>query len=369
MRERVLIISNVTAGLASFRAELIEQLSKEYEVFVLASDNGRREILESAGAKVIPVSMELHGTNPIKEIRLVSFYKRKIKEIHPQVVLTYTIKPNIYAGIAAGQLGIPVLANVTGLGPAVEHEGVLQKIAIPLYRHGLKKAKKVFFQNQSNRDFMLKHHMVDNDQYTLIPGSGVNLKKYTPQPFPNADTIDFVFISRVVKEKGIDQYIEAAKTIRQKYPDTRFHICGGCDETYRGIIQQLNDEGTIIYHGRIDDIAGMHRQCVCTIHPSYYPEGMSNVLLEACACGRPVITTDRPGCREAVDNGINGYIVKQRDSKDLIAKIELFLSLTKEQRQSMGIEARKKVEREFDRQIVVDKYIEEIRKAVNQDGL
>lgn len=369
MQGRVLIISNVTAGLASFRTELIEQLSKEYEVFVLASDNGRREILESAGAIVIPVSMELHGTNPVKEIRLVSFYKKKIKEIHPQIVLTYTIKPNIYAGIAAGQLGIPVLANVTGLGPAVEQAGVLQKIAIPLYRYGLKRARKVFFQNISNRDFMLKHHMVGDDQYTLIPGSGVNLQKYTLQPFPKTDTIDFVFISRVVKEKGIDQYIEAAKIIRQKYPDTRFHICGGCDEKYRGIIQQLNDEGTVIYHGRIDDIAGMHRLCVCTIHPSYYPEGMSNVLLEACACGRPIITTDRPGCREAVDNGVNGFIVKQKDTKDLVDKIEQFLSLTREQWQAMGIEARKKVEREFDRQIVIDKYLEEIRKAVKQDEL
>ena len=369
MQGKVLIISNVTAGLASFRTELIEQLAKDYEVIVLASDNGRKEILESAGAKVIPVIMELHGTNPVKELKLVSFYKNKIKQIKPQIVLTYTIKPNIYAGIAAGKLGIPVLANVTGLGPAVEHEGFLQKVAIPLYRNGLKRARRVFFQNDSNRDFMLEHNMVRDDQYLMIPGSGVNLNKYTLQPYPNSETIDFVFISRVVKEKGIDQYIEAAKEIRKRHPETRFHVCGGCDDIYSNIIQQLNDEGAIIYHGRIDDIAGMHRQCACTIHPSYYPEGMSNVLLEACACGRPIITTDRPGCREAVVDGVNGFLIKQRDAKDLINKIEMFLSLTWEQRQSMGIEARKKVEREFDRQIVIDRYIDEIRKAVSHNGL
>lgn len=369
MQGRILIISNVTAGLASFRTELIEQLTKEYEVIVLASDNGRKEILENAGASVIPVSMELHGTNPVREIRLVSLYKKIIGEIQPQAILTYTIKPNIYAGIAAGQLGIPVLANVTGLGTAVENKGLLQRITIPLYRQGLKKARKVFFQNKSNRDFMLEHHIVRNDQYLMIPGSGVNLNKYALQPYPKTDTVDFVFISRVVKEKGIDQYLEVAKIIRQKHPETRFHICGGCVESYRGIIQQLNDAGIIIYHGRIDDIAGMHRQCACTIHPSYYPEGMSNVLLEACACGRPIITTDRPGCREAVEDGVNGFIVKQKDSQDLKDKVETFLKMTWEQRRTMGIEARKKVEKEFDRQIVVDKYIDEIRKAVNYHGL
>lgn len=369
MQGKVLIISNVTAGLASFRTELIEQLSKDYEVIVLASDNGRKEILESAGARVLSVAMELHGINPVKELKLVSFYKHKIKEIQPQIILTYTIKPNIYAGIAAGKLGIPVLANVTGLGPAVEHEGFMQRIAIPLYRKGLKKARKVFFQNQYNRDFMLEHNMVRNDQYLMIPGSGVNLNKYTLQSYPDSETIDFVFISRIVKEKGIDQYLDAAKVVHERHPETRFHVCGDCDNEYRSLIQQLDDEKIIIYHGRIDDIAGMHRQCACTIHPSYYPEGMSNVLLEACANGRPIITTDRPGCREAVDDGVNGFIVKQRDSKDLIEKIEAFLNLNWEQRQSMGIEARKKVEREFDRQIVINKYIDEIRKVIDCHGL
>ena len=361
MREKILIVSNVTAGLVSFRSELIEVLSKDYEITILASDNGRKDKLEALGAKVVTAEIDRHGTNPFKELQLVSYYKRQINEIRPKVVLTYTIKPNIYAGMAAAALGIPYIANITGLGPAVENSGLLQKITIPMYRYGLRKAQTVFFQNTSNRDFMLNHKIVKKND--LLPGSGVNLEKYTVQPYPQADTVDFVFISRVMKEKGIDQYLDAARIIREKHPETRFHICGGCEGDYENILKELNDNGTIIYHGRVEDIAGMHRQCACTVHPSFYPEGMSNVLLEASACGRPIITTDRPGCRETVDDGINGYVVKQRDSQDLIEKIERFLSLSWEERKSMGLAGRAKVEREFDRKIVVGKYMDEIGKA------
>lgn len=361
MWERILIVSNVTAGLVSFRSELIEALSKEYEVIVLASDNGRKDKLEALGAKVVSVDFDRHGTNLLKELQLFFYFMKQMKEINPKIVLTYTIKPNIYAGIAASLLRIPFIANITGLGPAVENRGLLQKITIPLYKLGLRKAQMVFFQNMANRDFMIEHKIVK--KFELLPGSGVNLEKYIVEPYPLTNTVDFVFISRVVKDKGIDQYLEAAKIIRGKHPETRFHICGGCEGDYERVLQKLNDIGTIIYHGRIDDIAKMHRQCACTVHPSFYPEGMSNVLLEACACGRPVITTDRPGCREIVDDGINGYIVKQRDSQDLIEKIEMFLGLSWEERRTMGLAGRAKVEREFNRKIVVQKYMDEIRKV------
>ena len=361
MREKIMIVSNVTAGLVSFRSELIKTLSKDYDVIILASDNGRKDKLEAFGATVIPVKMELHGTNPLKEIKNVSFYKKQMEDIKPIIVFTYTIKPNIYAGMAAASLGIPYVANITGLGPALENGGLLQKITIPLYRFGLRKAQNVFFQNTSNRDFMVERKMVK--KYDMLPGSGVNLEKYTVQPYPHGETIDFVFISRVVKEKGIDQYLDAARAIRKRHPETRFHICGGCDSKYEGVLKELNDNGTIIYHGRIDDIEGMHKQCSCTIHPSFYPEGMSNVLLESCACGRPIITTDRPGCREIVDDGVNGFTVKQRDSQDLIEKIEKFLELSWEEKKAMGLAGRVKVEREFNRNIVIQKYLEEIRKA------
>ena len=163
-----------------------------------------------------------------------------------------------------------------------------------------------------------------------------------------------------MKEKGIDQYLEAAKFIRAKHPETRFHVCGNCTREYENILKEQNDNGTVIYHGRISDVVGMHRISCCTIHPTYYPEGMSNVLLESCACGRPIITTNRPGCKEIVENGVSGFLVKQQDSQDLIKIIEKFLSLNREERLKMGLAARQKVEKEFDRNIVIKKYLEAI---------
>ena len=355
----VLLVSNISAGLLNFRHELIETLLKDDRVVILATDTGRVDEAKAMGCEYHEFAMKTHGTNPLAELKLISAYKKEIKKIAPDIVLTYTIKPNIYAGMACASLGIPYVANITGLGTAVENGGVIQKITLPLYKYGLRKAQKVFFQNKANMDFMVSKGIVKGP-HELIPGSGVNLEKYPLLDYPSGDTIDFVFIARIMKEKGIDQYLDAAKAIRERYPETRFHVCGNCDKEYESILKELNDNGIIIYHGRIDDIAGMHRQCACTVHPSFYPEGMSNVLLEACACGRPIITTDRPGCREIVDDGVNGYVVKQRDSQDLIEKIEKFLSLSWEERRQMGLAGRAKVEREFDRNIVIDKYMEAI---------
>ena len=355
----VLIVSNVTGGLYSFRRELIERLSKDCRVVVLASDNGRVEELKQLGCEYIETNYDIKGMNPLGELKLLSLYKKYLRSIKPDIVFTYTIKPNVYAGMACASLGIPYVANITGLGTAVENPGLMQKITIPLYRFGLRKAQKVFFQNTANRDFMLSRKMVSGE-YDLLPGSGVNLENYQVLDYPDGETTDFVFISRVVKQKGIDQYLDAAKAIRSKYPHTRFHVCGNCEQEYESVLKELHGNGTIIYHGRINDIAGMHRISQCTIHPTYYPEGMSNVLLESCACGRPIITTDRPGCREIVDDGVNGFVIRQKDSQDLIEKVEKFLALSREERREMGLAGRRKVEREFDRQIVIRKYMEEI---------
>ena len=362
MQETVLIISNVTNGLYLFRRELLECLVKEYDVQILADDTGSVEKLQNMGCKVTLTKMERHGTNPIREFQLFQYYKKQIREIQPKIVLTYTIKPNVYGGMACASLKVPYVANITGLGTAVEQNGFMQKLMLFLLRRGLRKAQKVFFQNTENRDFLLKHHVIKG-AYDLIPGSGVNLDRFPLLEYPNGDTIDFVFISRIMKEKGIDQYLDAAKYIREKYPNTRFHVCGGAGEAYTKTLNELTEQGIIQYHGKISDVVGMHKVSCCTVHPTYYPEGMSNVLLESCACGRPIITTDRPGCREIVDDGINGYVVKQKDSHDLINKIEKFLSCCWEERKQMGLAGRKKVEQEFDRNTVVSKYLEEISRA------
>ena len=228
-----------------------------------------------------------------------------------------------------------------------------------MYKSALKKAQKVYFQNSENKDFMLKRGIISGD-WDLIPGSGVNLERYKLQEYPMTDVINFSFISRVMKEKGIDQYLEAAEYIKKKYKLVNFHVCGNCEQAYETRLKELHDKGIIIYHGRVNDIVQIHKISSCTIHPTYYPEGMSNVLLESCASGRPIITTNRAGCREIVEDGVNGYIVKEKDSVDLIKKIEKFLKLSVDERKKMGLAGRAKVEKEFNRTIVVEKYMNEI---------
>ncbi|WP_270644779.1 glycosyltransferase family 4 protein [Merdimonas faecis] len=357
---KILILANNDVGLYKFRKELVEELLKEHEVFICLPNGDYIKELVSLGCKFISCDLlDRHGTNPIKELKLIFWYKKVLRDHKPDIVFTYTIKPNVYGGAACASLNIPYVVNVTGLGTAVENPGLMQLVTVNLYKYGLRKAQKVFFQNTENRDFMVNKGAVKG-KYDMLPGSGVNLNNYTVSEYPNGETVDFVFVSRIMKEKGIDQYLEAAKEIKKRHPETRFHICGFCEQAYEEELQRLNEDGTIIYHGLVKDMAAIYKQMCCTIHPTYYPEGLSNVLLESAASGRPIITTNRSGCREVVDNGINGYVVKEKDSNDLIEKIEMFLTLSVKERSDMGLAGRNKVEREFNRQIVIQKYLSEI---------
>ena len=357
----ILILANNDVGLYKFRKELLRELiSREYEVNICLPNGDHVNTMKEMGCKFIECTLlDRHGKNPLQDLKLLHYYKLIIKQIKPDIVLTYTIKPNVYGGMACADLKVPYVANITGLGTAVENPGILQRITIALYRYGLRSAQKVFFQNTENRDFMIDHHVVKG-AYDLLPGSGVNIEQYHVLDYPEGDIVNFVFISRIMKEKGIDQYLEAAKVITKKYPNTRFHICGFCEAEYKGQLDELIKNGTVIYHGLVSDMMDIYKIDSCTVHPTYYPEGMSNVLLESCACGRPIITTDRSGCREIIDDGVNGFLVKEKDSLDLIEKIEKFLALTMDKRKLMGVEGHRKVEKEFNRQIVVNKYLSEI---------
>ena len=357
---RILILANNDVGLYKFRREVLEALLGAGHAVHICLPNGDLVAdMQKMGCVFEPCEFDRHGTNPIKELKLISFYKKLIRRVKPDIVFTYTIKPNVYGGMACASLGVPYVANVTGLGTAVENGGLMQKITMTLYRYGLRRAQKVFFQNAENQDFMLSHKVV-RQAHDLLPGSGVNLERYPAQEYPQGETVDFVFIARLMKEKGTDQYLAAAEYIHKKYPNTRFHICGACEQDYKERLAALEADGTVIYHGLVKDIAAIHRFSACTVHPTYYPEGLSNVLLESCASARPIITTDRAGCREVVEEGKNGFVVKQKDADDLIEKIEKFLSLAWEERRDMGLYGRAKVEREFDRRIVVEKYMKEL---------
>ena len=360
LKKKVLFLVNHDVVIYNFRLELVERLLDDgYEVHISSPYGERIDDLKNLGAVFHEISMDRHGMNPINELKLLLKYKKLLRQLKPDIVLGYTIKPNIYGAMAAGKYNIPFIANITGLGTAVENPGLSQKISIILYMIAFRKVKKVFFQNTENQQFFIEHKIAV-DKQGLLPGSGVNLSRFTVTEYPCGNVIKFAFISRIMKEKGIDQYLEAAKVIRNKYPNTEFHICGFCEKEYEGKLKEYNDAGIVIYHGMVRDVASFMAEMNCIVHPTYYPEGLSNVLLEASASGRPIITTDRSGCREVVDDGVNGYMITQKDSLKLIEAIEKFVKLSNEDKKKMGLAARRKVEREFDRQIVVNEYMKEI---------
>lgn len=358
---KILILTNNYGGLYSFRKEVVKAIRDAgHEVAISAPFDSRSDCFKELGCSLIDTQFNRKGMNPAEDVSLVLNYIRLLKRLRPDVVLSYTIKPNLYGGIACQVCGVPQIANITGLGSAVENPGWLQKLTIILYRVGLRKAHTVFFQNKSNMDFCINHRMV-RGQKILIPGSGVNLQHHTFQDYPGKDEpIRFLFISRLLREKGIDDYLSAAQKIKAKYPQTEFHVLGGCEENYEERMKKLGNEGIVIYHGSQPDVRPYIGRSWCIVHPSYYPEGMSNVLLESCAAGRPIITTDRPGCGEIVDNGVNGFIVRPRDGYDVARKMEVFINLPYEQKRQMGVSARKKVEQDFDRRIVIEAYMREI---------
>lgn len=360
---KVLFLVNHDVVIYNFRLELVERLLQEGHQVVVSSPYGERiDDLVKLGCEYREITLSRHGTNPVQELKLISDYKKLLKEIKPDMVFSYTIKPNIYGGIACQSLNIPYVVNITGLGTAVENPGLMQKITVTLYKFAFRKVQRVFLQNQENLDFF-RRMSIAVDKHVLLPGSGVNLQRFTPLEYPGEETTEFVFISRIMKEKGADQYLEAAEYIRSKYPNTRFHVCGFCEQDYEARLRELQDKGIIEYHGMVRDVRTVIAKTHCTIHPTYYPEGLSNVLLESAACGRPLITTDRSGCREVIDNGVNGFVIKQQNTPDLIEKIEMFLALPWEQKKAMGLAGRAKVEKEFDRQIVVEKYMDEVAKV------
>lgn len=359
---KVLFLVNHDVVIYNFRLELVERLLNEgYEVHISSPYGERIDELKALGAIFHKIKMDRHGMNPLSEVKLLLTYKKLMSEVKPSIVLGYTIKPNIYGAMVAGGKNIPFVANITGLGTAVENPGLSQKVAVALYHIAFRKVQKVFFQNTENQQFF-NDHKIAVGKYGLLPGSGVNLTRFDVKPYPKDDTIRFVFISRIMKEKGIDQYLDAAKAIKEKYPNTEFHICGFCETEYEGKLNEYNNNGTVIYHGMIKNVSEFLEGMNCVVHPTYYPEGLSNVLLEGCASGRPIITTDRSGCREVVDDGVNGYMIPPKSSEKLIEAIEKVLSLSNEEKKNMGLAARAKVEREFDRQIVVEAYMKEIEK-------
>lgn len=356
----ILLLTNSLNGLHSFRKEVVQAiLDAGYDVYISAPASEFTQYFESIGCRIIETPIDRRGVNPLKDLQLLNTYRKLIKQIQPKAVLTYTIKPNVYGGLACRFTHTAQLANITGLGDSIETPGLLQKVSIALYRIGLKKAKVVFFQNKYNQEFCAKHKMVKGKNI-LLPGSGVNLDWHTLQDYPNDEIIRFIYIGRLMIQKGVSELLLTIKNIKKKYGDkVEFHFCGGCEDNYQKQLDEYVGKNYIIFHGKVKDVRPYLTNIHCNIMPSYH-EGMSNVCLEAAAAGRPSITTNVPGCKETVDDGVSGILIPARNAQALQEAVEKFIQMPNEERKQMGLAGRAKVEREFSREIVVRAYLEEI---------
>jgi galacturonosyltransferase len=354
---KVLMIVNDTNFAWNLRRELLFSIREHgYDTTLLAHKLLFVDDFLSHGIKLIDQPIDRRGTNPFSDIKLFMSYYKILKKERPDIVLSNNTKPNIYAGIVCSLLKIKYMANVTGLGTSLGNPGKFQKLTIHLYKKGVKKANVLFFQNSENRKFFEVHNMMPKHaNIVILPGSGVNLDTHPLLDWHDGK-IHFLYAARIMKEKGIDLFLTAAR--RFASDDVIFDVCGQCDDPK--YLSLLNSEKCIVYHGLQKDLTPYYEQCSCFLYPSYYPEGMSNVCIEAAACGRPVIAADKAGCRETVDDGITGYIIPANDENAIIDAVERFLSLSAEQRKEMGIAGRRKMEKEFDRNIVIDTFINEM---------
>lgn len=361
MAKRVLILGNSSLVVFGMRGELVQRLVKDgFDVTVSFPANSLGEETNTHkeyGVKYIETTIDRRGANLVRDAVLLKDYIKLLKDVKPDVVLTYTVKCSIYGGMACRLLKVPYIVNITGLGSGLADGGLKQKLLILLYKIALKSSECVFFQNVKDRQFFLDCG-IRFQKGTLLPGSGVNLEKYVPIPYPEEEKLVFTYIARVMKAKGIDEFLAAAKVLKQENYNTEFHICGFYEDDYKEVIENAQKEGLVFYHGQVSDVRPYEAISHCIVLPTYHPEGISNVLLEAAACARPLITTNRHGCKEVVDDGVNGYLIRERDSQDLIEKMRKFAALSQEARRAMGLAGRAKVEKEFDRQIVVQKYME-----------
>lgn len=359
----VLILSNNDMGLYKFRKELLVELNKVYNVYVSLPFGKYVEQLIECGGEYINACINRRGLNPLKDIKLILFYRKLVKRIRPDIILTYTIKPNIYGGIVSRFMNVPHIANITGLGTAIESKSFLSKILLRLYRFSIKKSKVVFFQNSDNMQFFKKKSNI-YQKHILLPGSGININDFTLLEYPQTDQkINLLFIGRIMKAKGIDELLEVSKLINNN--DVTFTLVGPFDEDYKDIIKEYSNKGFINYIGETNDVKRYLEKAHAILHPSYH-EGMSNVLLEAAASGRPIIASDIPGCREIFDDGISGFGFKAKDVKSTLNAINTFLDLNYNTKKQMGLNAREKVIHNFNRNIIVNFYLNAINNLIGE---
>ena len=368
----VLIFLNTAWNLYNFRSGLIAALiNSGYNVIAVAPKDKYVEHVRSLGCQFVPIIMDNHGLNPFRDFFLFIRFYLLLRRIKPAVFLGYTVKPNIYGSIAAHLLGIPVVNNIAGLGFVFMKEGWIARIVKLLYWLALYRSKRVFFQNEDDRKLFIDWGLVNSKITHRLPGSGINLNKFSQisMPIDNV-SVRFLLISRMLWDKGIGEYVEAAKILKSRAVKAEFYLLGFLDLENASAISrdQMNlwvKSGFVNYLGETDDVRPHIASANCIVLPSFYREGVPRTLLEAGAIGRPIITTNTVGCRELVDEGQNGYLCKARDSYDLAEKMEWFVALSPRQQAEMGGLSRKKIERTFDEKIVINDYLDAIADIAN----
>ena len=369
---KLLIIANDETTIIHFRKEIIKAfVDHGFDVTVCYPLGKNTDEVRALSCKLIDIEVSRQGKNILKDAGFYRNCRRLIKQEQPDIVLTYTVKPNIYASMACQSLHVPYINNITGLGSILQSQSALSKLILDLQKKAYKKSSCVFFQNSANRDRMKELGVVSaNTKTQVLPGSGVNLDMHKYEEFPVDDGITrFVLVSRVRVDKGYGEFLDAAEAIKEKYPNTEFHAVGWYEEKMDNRVANLHDKGTIIFHGEKtqEEVHEIIKKCQCLIHPSYH-EGMANVLLEAAAAGRPVIASNIPGCRETFDEGVTGFGCEVKSSESLIEAIEKFLQVPYEERIEMGRRGRDKMEKVFDRQFVADIYIKEIERVLGEQA-
>lgn len=367
----VALLTNNDDDVYCFRKELIEGIiAAGYDMLISCPDGPKFELMKDIPYQYDNPDIDRRGTNVVADFKLMMHYRKLFKEKKPAVVLTYTAKPGVYGSLAAKSLGIPYINNVTGLGSVLNKTGLMRNFIMNLFKLAYSKAACIMFQNDTNMKLAKDLGWVQGD-YKLIPGSGVALERYPVQDYPeggngvDGEMVVFNYIGRVLHDKGVDDYIEAAKRIKKNYPNTEFNMLGFIEPTeshYEEDLRVLGEQGIVNYRGSQKDVKPFIARAHAIIHPSIYGEGMSNVLLENAASGRFLITTDNPGCRETVNNDETGFIYMGGNVDEMVKAVERFLAMNNEDRKQRGLKGRKKMMAEFSREVVVKAYLEEIRR-------
>ena len=336
-----------------FRRELVSEFLKDHEVVISTPFVGHEEDFKAMGCRMIETDVDRRGINPVTDLKLMQAYSKILKEEKPDMVVTYSIKPNVYAGTLCGLYKIPYCVNVQGLGTAFQKNGIAQVVTV-MYKAACKKAKTVFFENEGNAKVFRDKKITPASQQTILPGAGTNLEYYSYIPYPQNEAVHFLYLGRIMKEKGIDELFDAIQRLHKEYGNkVVLDLVGFFEDEYKEQVEELVEKGIAVFYGFQEDPRPFYGNADCVVLPSYH-EGMSNVLLEGAATGRVLVTSSIPGCKEAVDNGKNGLLCKVKDKESLYRAMKKVVELSPEKRELAGKLGREKIEREFGKKMVVD---------------